>query len=85
MIDIFNVHHAAKIGWIRRLCENNNEKWKLIMLKRMGITENQLNKKLDQSIINKTTKFYKQVLTSWSLLYYHQQNSQAEILARNPS
>ena len=46
----------------------------------MGITENQLNKKLDQSIINKTTKFYKQVLTSWSLLYNHIPENLEEIL-----
>ena len=38
----------------------------------MWIKENQLNKKLDQSVMNKTTKCYtcyKQVLTSWFLLY----------------
>ena len=50
------------------------------MLKRMGITENQLNKKLDQSTLNKTTKFYKQVLTSWSLLYNNTPENLEEIL-----
>ena len=28
MVDIFCVHHAAKISWIRRLSENNDNKWK---------------------------------------------------------
>ena len=80
MVDIFNFHHAAKIGWIWRLCENKHEKWKLIILKRMGIMENHLNKKLDQSLINKITKFDKQVLTSWSLLYNHIPENLEEIL-----
>ena len=42
----------------------------------MGITENQLNKKLDQSTINKTTK----LLTLWSLLYNHIPENMEEIL-----
>ena len=56
MVDISNVHHAAKIGFDKKLSENNQQKWKLIMLKRMGITENQLNKKLYQSTIKQNNK-----------------------------
>ena len=43
MVDIFCVHHAAKISWIRRLNVNKDENLKLIMLKRMDISQDQLD------------------------------------------
>ena len=66
MVDVFCVNHAAKLSWIRRLSGNNEEKWKLIMFKRMGTRAYQLNEKsTDLSITKNTTKFDKQILTSW--------------------
>ena len=69
MIDINSTHQAAKIGWIRRLNSNTNDKWKSIMLIRMGIKSIQLNKKLDCSVTKHNTKFYTQVLSAWLDIY----------------
>ena len=54
------------------------------MLERMRIGAHQLNKKLDVSITNLKTKFYKQMLTSWLSLYNQTPEHIIEILTIPP-
>ena len=59
----------AKLGWIRRLNTYTNDKWKSILLIRIGVKSIQLNKKLDCSVTKYNTKLYTQVLSAWLDIY----------------
>ena len=46
MIDVYNMHVAAKCSWIRRLVSNENGSWKKLFYKMLSINRNMLNKKI---------------------------------------
>ena len=43
MVDVYNVHLASKINWIKRLHDPSEAKWKSVMLKMMNIKIDMLN------------------------------------------
>ena len=66
MIDVYEVHAAAKCGWIRRFYDDSASKWKTTFIKLLNIDINKLNKNLDYSIINICkSEFHKQTLSAW--------------------
>ena len=71
MIDVFNIHHASKISWIKRLYNPDSAKWKSIMLQSMNTTLYLLNKQYKYKIDNKISDFYHQVLIAWKELFLH--------------
>ena len=48
MIDVHEVHNAAKCTWIKRLNDETNSKWKISTLHMIGVPLNALNKNLDE-------------------------------------
>ena len=44
MVDVFAIHHASKISWIKRLYSPDQAKWKNIMLQSMKTNYTLLNK-----------------------------------------
>ena len=46
MIDVFEVHAAAKCGWIKRLHDNSDGKWEITFIYLLNIGANMLNKNL---------------------------------------
>ena len=80
MVDVYIVHIASKISWIKRLYDSTYGKWKIVMLKSMNTELNILNKKCDLNRNQNITKFYEQVLKSWYELFNYIPNSPNEIL-----
>ena len=50
MVDVNADYKAAKIGWIRRIMENNNPKCSQIMLQMLHMDKHMLNKNMDSKI-----------------------------------
>ena len=46
MVDVYSMHTAAKISWIKRLCTNEDTDWKLLFYKMLSLEKNMLNKKV---------------------------------------
>ena len=44
MVDVYEVHTAAKCGWIKRLVNDSKGKWKGLMGTRLNLKQNQINK-----------------------------------------
>ena len=66
MIDVHEIHTAAKCSWIRRLHDSTNSKWKNSFLNLMNLEIHMFNKNLDIKMVNKCkTEFHKQTLSSW--------------------
>ena len=81
MIDVFEIHTAAKCGQIRRLYDDSNAKWKSTFLKLLNIGKNKLNKNLDIKIVNKCrSDFHKQTLTAWIKVYCQEPKNYVEIV-----
>ena len=68
MVDVFNIHHASKISWIKRLYSRDQAKWKNIMLQSMKTNLYMLNTKYNYKIDKNISEFYHQVLTAWKEL-----------------
>ena len=62
MVDVYAVHITAKCGWIKRLFDVNQTKWKITMLHMIQINKNILNKNINiiRSELGKTP-FHKQL------------------------
>ena len=69
MIDTHEVHNASKIGWIKRLFDTNNGKWKTLFKYMLNMDEHFLcrNYIKNANRIGKTL-FHQQVLNSWNIL-----------------
>ena len=80
MIDVFTIHHASKISWIKRLYSPDQAKWKNIMLQSMKTNLYMLNKKYNYRIDINISEFYHQVLTAWKELSYHKAMDYNEII-----
>ena len=81
MINIYEVHAAAKCSWIRRLYDDSNSKWKTTFLKLLYIGKNVLNKNLNYSIIKKgKSNFHRQTLTAWIKVYYKEPSNYIEMV-----
>ena len=80
MIDVYNIHHASKISWIKRLYNPDQAKWKSIMLQSMNTTLYLLNKNYKYKVDNKISDFYNQVLKAWKELFYHKACTYNEII-----
>ena len=66
MIDVYEIHAAAKCNWIKRLHVESESKWKTAFLQLLNVPKNLLNKNLDPVIIrNCKSEFHKQTLTAW--------------------
>ena len=66
MVDVYNVHMASKISWIKRLNDTSKAKWKTVMLKLMNTDLDILNKKYEYELNRKKIpQFYDQVLKAW--------------------
>ena len=64
MVDVYNVHMASTISWIKRLNDTSEAKWKTVMLKLMNTDLSIINKKYE--LINNTIpQFYEKVLKAW--------------------
>ena len=48
MIDVHEVHRAAKCGWIKRIHDNTQSKWKITTQCMLAISVHALNKNLDK-------------------------------------
>ena len=46
MVDVYSMHTAAKIRWIKTLFTNEDTDWKLLFQKMLSIERNMLNKKV---------------------------------------
>ena len=44
MVDVYSMHTAAKISWIKRLCTNEDTDWKLLFYKMLSLEKNMLKK-----------------------------------------
>ena len=71
MVDVFAVHTAAKCGWLKRILAGNTEMtWKNIMLSRLNITIEMLNRNI---VFSKFTQckslFHTQIMKSWNEFY----------------
>lgn len=64
MIDIFDVHVTAKVGWIIRFFNQANSKWKNLFKIMINIDETKLNKNMDFTN-NGKTRFHMQLLKCW--------------------
>ena len=80
MVDIFKVHAASKVSWIKRLHDQSDAKWKTVMLKQMKLNKNLLNKKTDLTFIGKIPPFYRQILNAWQQVIYFEPISSVEIV-----
>ena len=80
MVDVFKVHLASKISWIKRLHDPTNAKWKKVMLKMMNVNLDILNKKCDFVTSNKIPPFYSQVLKAWQQISCCAPNTPHEIV-----
>ena len=82
MVDVYSMHTAAKIRWIKRLSTNEDTDWKLLFYKMLSLEKNMLNKKvnLTQIVKKDMSPFHKQVLESWYNFYGTDPNSTEEIL-----
>ena len=82
MVDVYSMHTAAKISWIKRLSTNEDTDWKLLFYKMLSLEKNMLNKKvnLTQIVKKDMSPFHKQVLESWYNFYGTDPNSTEEIL-----
>ena len=66
MIDVYNMHVAAKCGWIKLLLSKENGSWKKLFFKMLSINQNMLNKKFNLEYAeNCLSPFHRQVLESW--------------------
>ena len=81
MIDVYEVHATAKCGWIRRLYDDSNSKWKTTFINLMNIERNILNKNLDHSITNKCkSEFHRQIMSAWINIYCKEPKNYNEIV-----
>ena len=81
MIDVYNMHVAAKCSWIRRLVSNENGSWKKLFYKMLSINRNMLNKKINLEYAkNCLSPFHRQVLESWIKVFCVKPETTTEIL-----
>ena len=81
MIDVYDIHSAAKCSWIRRMYDITNSKWKITFLYLLNIGKDILNKNLDMKMVNKCkTDFHKQVLSSWIKIFCTEPESHIDII-----
>ena len=62
MVNVYEVHTAAKCSWIKHLLNESNGKWKGHMWSRLNLEPNLINKNLSQKLIQAKTNFHQQVL-----------------------
>ena len=69
MVDAFEVHNASKIGWIKRLFDTNNGKWKTTFRYMLNMEEQFLCRNYSNEVnqVSKTL-FHQQVIYSWNAL-----------------
>ena len=81
MIDVHEIHTAAKCSWIRRLHDTTKSKWKNSFLKLMNIEMHMFNKNLDIKMVDKCkTEFHKQILSSWIKIYCIEPKTYTDII-----
>ena len=80
MVDTYEVHAAAKCGWIKRLISKDNGKWKTVMWKMLNITRNLLNKNLELKTLQAKTCFHQQILDTWYRIHNTYPDSGVEII-----
>ena len=81
MIDVHEVHRAAKCGWIKRLHDNTQSKWKITTQYMLAISIHALNKNLDKKVIKECkSEFHSQILRSWIELHNKNPSGIKEIL-----
>ena len=65
MIDVHEVHRAAKCGWIKRIHDNTQSKWKIMTQYMLAISVHALNKNLNKKVIKECkSEFHSQILSS---------------------
>ena len=64
MPDIYIIHNSFKIGWIKRLFDNDNSKWKTLTWSILTIKPHQINKRL-QNIPETISNYHNQLLKAW--------------------
>ena len=80
MVDTYEVHAAAKCGWIKRLLSDSNGKWKTIMWRMLDITRDSLNKNLELKTLKAKTCFHQQILDMWYRIHNTYPDSGVEII-----
>ena len=81
MIDVHEVHRAAKCGWIKRIYDNTQSKWKITTQYMLAIPIHAMNKNLDKKVIKECkSDFHSQILSSWIELHNIEPSSTEEIL-----
>ena len=81
MIDVYEVHAASKFGWIKRLYDDSNSKWKVSFLHMLNIGKNLLNQNLDLSMVNCCkSDFHKQILEAWIKMHSKEPKNYNEIV-----
>ena len=68
MVSVQQTIETAKIMWIKRLCNDIDAKWKVLVFKLMGHNRGQLLKWVPLCYIDNNVKgkFYRNMLTIWS-------------------
>ena len=61
----YDVHAAAKCGWIKRLISKGNGKRKTVKWRMLNITRNLLNTNLELKTLKAETCFHQQILHTW--------------------
>ena len=65
MVDIKQKIGTAKIMWIKRLCNDIDEKWKVLAFELMGLNNTELLKWVPSCTDKVKGTFYKSLLTTW--------------------
>ena len=80
MIDVYQIHPAAKCSWIKRLHDESESKWKTAFLQLLNVPKNLSNKNLNPGIIcNCISEFHKQTLTAWIKVFCKEPTNYNEI------
>ena len=81
MIDVYNMHVAAKCSWIKWLVSKENGSWKKLFFKMLLINRNMLNKKINLEYAkNCLSPFLRKVLESWIKVFCVKPETTTEIL-----
>ena len=82
MPDVFSVHIASKVKWIKKLLNiKTSKKWNYIFLELFNIERENLNKKLPDDYRKKClTNFHKQVFDCWNSLHGKEPMTTGQIL-----
>ena len=81
MVDVYAVHIAAKCGWIKRLTNNTEAKWKKLMWYMLNLSTNIINKAFEEKLIKLCrTNFHKQIMASWYTITSNEPVSLKEVL-----